>query len=78
MIFATAQDLTVDLERIGRGFSPSPWAPRDPAFLADALAVLPDRVFRGISQGRPDPVSVTTAQDAADALMEDLSGMAVR
>lgn len=40
--FATAKDFADDLERIERGFSPSPWAPRDPALLPAALEILPD------------------------------------
>lgn len=76
--FATAKNLSDDLERIARAFSPSSWAPRDPALLPAALEVLPDRVFRGVSQGRPDAVSISIAQGAADALREDLSKMAAR
>lgn len=76
--FATAKDFSADLERLERGFSPSSWAPRDPALLAAALEVLPDRVYRGISQGRPDSVSISIAQGAADALKSDLAAMADR
>lgn len=78
MTFATAKDLSGDIERIERGFTPSSWAPRDPALLPAALEALPDRIYRGLSQGRPDATSITIAQGAADALREDLSKMAAR
>ena len=76
--FATAKDFADDLERIERGFAPSPWAPRDPALLPAALEILPDRVFCGISQGRPDAVSISVAWGASDALKKDLAAMSDR
>ena len=70
MSFAGADDFAQDLDAITRAFQPSSWAPD--SFGREALEILPDAIWRGVNQGRPDGIRVATARAAAEGARRNL------
>lgn len=68
--FVGADDFTQDLEAVERAFRPSAWCPD--GFGNEALAVLPNVVWRGVDQGRPDGIRIATARAAAEGARRNL------
>lgn len=70
MTFTNGDDLSQDLDAVERAFQPSSWAPD--GFGREALEILPDAIWKGVNQGRPDGIRVATARAAAEGARRNL------